>query len=199
MTASILHAPALMLNRNWVPIRVVTVRRALHKVIHGLARIVDDEYQTYDIDAWAQLRAKAGEPCVTTSYLSLPVPSVIVLSKYGEIPDRKLAFSRANVYKRDHYTCQYCGSRPGAGELTIEHITPRSRGGQSTWTNCVLACIKCNRRKADRTPQEAGMKLLKLPVKPGWSPRLVLAKVTNVPTSWEKFISEAYWNIELKE
>lgn len=200
MTSLAMQAPALMLNKNWIPIRVTTALSAIIKVFEGSARVVNpDDYQTYDFDSWAALDLKKDDLFFRTSRLSIPVPSVIVLAKYGEIPDRKLAFSRSNIYKRDQYTCQYCGAKPGTAELTIDHIIPRVRGGQSTWTNCVLACVKCNRRKADKPYQAVPMHLAKLPVKPKWSPRLVLARVTNIPSSWEKFVDSAYWNVELKD
>lgn len=93
-------------------------------------------------------------------------------------------------------TCQYCGKQPGSEELTIDHVVPRAQGGQSNWTNCVLACVDCNSRKAARTPAEARMKLRKQPVRPNWKP--IYAQRMNRIQSWNKFISEAYWNVELE-
>ena len=75
------------------------------------------------------------------------------------MPAAAVTFSRRNIFKRDRYVCQYCGSQPGSEELTIDHVVPRSQGGVSSWTNCVLACMTCNKRKADRTPEQAGMML----------------------------------------
>jgi 5-methylcytosine-specific restriction endonuclease McrA len=108
-----------------------------------------------------------------------------------------VAFSRRNVFKRDHYTCQYCNVQPGTEELSIDHVIPRSHGGTSTWENCVLACVACNKRKADRTPQQAGMKLRRPPVHPTWKPLYAAHRVRIA--SWAKFISEAYWNVELED
>ncbi|MCA9161204.1 MAG: HNH endonuclease, partial [Planctomycetales bacterium] len=90
----------------------------------------------------------------------------------------------------------YCGKQPGGEELTIDHVVPRAQGGQSSWTNCVLACVDCNSRKADRTPTEARMKLRMQPVRPNWKP--IYAQRMDRIQSWNKFISEAYWNVELE-
>ncbi len=100
----------------------------------------------------------------------LRVPEVIALTDYDRLPMAAVTFSRRNIFKRDHYTCQYCGAQPGSEELTIDHVVPRSQGGVSTWENCVLACMACNKRKADRTPEQARMRLRKKPVRPAWKP-----------------------------
>jgi len=194
----VLNDPALVLNRNWVPVDFTTVMDALCKLYTGAARAIHpDDYSTHDFDSWTQMKALDGQSLIRTATLSIPAPEVIVLADFTGVPKRGLAFSRANLYKRDGYTCQYCGVKPGTAELTIDHIVPRSRGGVSSWSNCVVACIRCNSRKADRTLTEAGLKLRSTPAKPNWSPRLILARVP-MKTSWEKFVSDAYWNVELE-
>ena len=102
-------------------------------------------------------------------------------------PPRPSTFSRRNVAKRDHHTCQYCGAQPGWEPITIDHVLPRSRGGASSWTNCVAACVACNARKADRTPEQAGMRLRKTPVRPLWKP-LFAAREARVE-SWSRFLA----------
>lgn len=199
MTA-VLSRPSLVLNRGWIPIRVTDVEDAITKLLTGAARAVTEDYTTYNFEDWTQLRVAEGEPCIRTYTLSIKIPEVIILSNYAEVPHRKLVFSRANVYKRDKYTCQFCGKRPAIKELTIDHVMPRSKGGISSWTNCVLACWTCNSKKADRSLAESGMKLLKRPAKPDWEPEFVVTRFSaNAPKCWEKFVSEAYWNVELKE
>ncbi|HEY3319936.1 MAG TPA: HNH endonuclease [Planctomycetota bacterium] len=194
----VLQDPTLVLNRNWEPLEFTTVLDALCKVYAGSARAMKpDDYSLHDFDSWASLRVAAETPCVRTATLSIPVPEIIVLARYGKVPDRGVAFSRGNLYKRDRYTCQYCGCKPGTAELTIDHLVPRSRGGTSTWTNCVVACIRCNSKKADKTLAQAGLVLRVKPAKPTLSPRLVLARVP-YRSSWEKFVSDVYWNAELK-
>ena len=194
----VMNNPTLVLNRNWVPVSVTTVLNALCKLYQGSARVVrPEDYSVYDFASWSKLAVAEGQPVVRTATLTIPVPEVIVLARYGEVPDRHLVFSRSNLYKRDRFTCQYCGMRPGSGELTIDHVIPRSRGGTSTWTNCVVACVSCNSRKANRQPHEAGLLLRKKPVKPEWAPRLVLARFS-YRANWEKFVTDAYWNAELE-
>ena len=118
------------------------------------------------------------------------------LEVIGCYDEGESTFSRRNVFKRDKLTCQYCGKQPGGEELTIDHVVPRAQGGRSSWTNCVLACVDCNSRKAARTPSEARMKLHKQPVRPNWKP--IYAQRMNRIQSWNNIISEAYWNVELE-
>ena len=94
------------------------------------------------------------------------MPEVIVLKTYDRLPTNSVTFSRRNIFKRDRFTCQFCGRQPGSEALTIDHVVPRSQGGTSTWENCVLACIDCNARKADRTPEQARMPLRHAPIRP---------------------------------
>ena len=197
MTAT-LERPTLVLNRNWQPVNVATVARALVLLWNESARVVDpDDYQTYTWADWSQLRVRDGDPSIQAIRLRLRAPEVIVLANYDRLPSAAVSFSRRNLFKRDHWTCQYCGLQPGADELTIDHVVPRSQGGTSTWENCVLACMTCNKRKADRTPQQAGLKLRHAPVRPLWKP--MYARHSVRIESWSKFVSEAYWNVKLEE
>jgi 5-methylcytosine-specific restriction endonuclease McrA len=187
----------LVLNRNWQPVNVATVARALVLLFNEAARVVDPhDYQLYDWADWSRLKPCDGEPFVQAVSRRLRVPEVVVLVGYDRLPEAAVAFSRRNIFKRDHYACQYCGVQPAVDELSIDHVLPRSHGGTSTWENCVLACLACNKRKADRTPAQAGMKLRKQPVRPQWKP-LYAARHERIE-SWSKFVSEAYWSVELK-
>lgn len=198
MTGSVLQRPTLVLNRSWQPVAVSTVARALVKVWNESARIVDPaSFQQYDWDDWTRLTPADGDPVIQTQWLQLRAPEVITLTRYDRMPIKIVAFSRRNVFKRDHFTCQYCGCRPGSEELTIDHVIPRSRGGVSSWVNCVLACIDCNSRKSNRTPEQAGMPLRKPPTRPIWNPLYAPHGVKI--QSWSKFVSEAYWNVELED
>ena len=196
MVAKMLNRPALVLNRNWQPVNVATVARALVMLFNEAARVVDPhDYQLYTWADWSRLAPRDGEPFIQAVSMRLRVPEVIVLAGYDRLPEAAVAFSRRNIFKRDHYTCQYCGVQPGGEELSIDHVIPRSHGGASTWDNCVLACVECNKKKADRTPAEAGLKLRKQPCRPQWKP-LYAAHNVRVE-SWSKFVSEAYWSVEL--
>ena len=94
---------------------------------------------------------------------TLNVPSVIRLLEYRRIPHQTRALSRKNILMRDRYTCQYCHKTLPSGEMTLDHVIPRSRAGETTWENLVACCHPCNNRKGSRTPEEAGMKLARPP------------------------------------
>ena len=192
-----LQRPVLVLNRNWQPVHVATVARALVLLWKETARVVDAaDYQTFSWDDWSQLRPRDDERFMSGVNVRFRVPEVITLTEFDRLPRRAVAFSRRNIYKRDHFQCQYCGVTPGSEELTIDHVIPRAHGGVSSWTNCVLACVDCNSRKADRTPQQARMNLKRAPVSPEWRPAYADHHVRL--ESWSKFVSEAYWNVSLQ-
>src|SRR5262245_53639965 len=120
MTTAVLQRPTLVLNRRWQPVRVTTVARALVQVWNATAHVVDaSNYQSYTWADWSALRPRVGEAVITTPQLRLRVPEVVALTTYDRLPVLTVPFSRRNVFKRDHYTCQYCGARPGSAELTI--------------------------------------------------------------------------------
>lgn len=196
MVASVLERPALVLNRNWQPVNVATVARALTLVWNDNARVVCPEtYQLFDWCDWSNIQPEDGEPSVRSTQQLIRAPEVVALTGFDRLPKAHVAFSRRNIFKRDQFKCQYCGVRPRPDELTIDHIVPRAQGGQSTWDNCVLACIDCNHSKADRTPEQARMTLSKVAKRPNWSP--AYSRHTVRLDSWQKFISDAYWNAEL--
>ncbi len=207
MTAALaaLGRPVLTLNKNWTPVTVTTVKEAIGLVAKGSARILDPEtFQAHDLLSWddvSRSRGKFDGAVIRSSRLVLVPPEVILLSRYDSLGQRSVVFSRRNIFKRDRYTCQYCGkqcrSERAMGDLTIDHVVPRSRGGRSTWENCVLACVECNKRKADRTVEESGLRLRRQPKKPRWT---AISCVTRggLPRSWEQFISEAYWEVGLE-
>ena len=127
-----------------------------------------EDFRLYAWADWMGLPPVEGRPCIRTARRH--PPEVVSLTHFDRLPTAAVAFSRRNVAKRDHYTCQYCGAQPGVADLTVNHVIPRAQGGGSTWTNCVVACAGCNARKADRTPEQAGMRLKKTPARPEWKP-----------------------------
>jgi 5-methylcytosine-specific restriction endonuclease McrA len=110
-----------------------------------------------------------------------PLPFIIRLKKYVLIPYSSIVLTRKNVFLRDNYTCQYCGK---SGNLTIDHVVPKSRGGGDTWVNAVVSCVRCNNRKGDRTPEEAGIKLASTPYKPPSMLYLHMTRMSNIPKIW---------------
>lgn len=193
----VLEQPTLVLNRHWIPVHLTTARHALTLMYQQVARAVNPEDGSlHRFQTWADLLPPEGQPVVHTPSLSILVPEVVVLERYGKIPRRTVPFNRRNLYARDHHKCQYCSRRLESGELTIDHILPRVQGGKSSWTNCVLACVSCNRRKAHRTPRQAHMKLRQPPTRPHWTPRHLFHGMPRRAT-WEKVVGHAYWNVSL--
>jgi 5-methylcytosine-specific restriction endonuclease McrA len=188
MSKCVLDLPTLVLNRQWQPVHVTTVARSLILLWNDAARVVDpEEYRLFSWTDWAMRPPAHGEPCIRSARLRLPVPEIITLAHYDRLPSTAVTFSRRNVAKRDHYVCQYCGAQPGAESITIDHVLPRSQGGTSSWTNCVAACERCNARKGDRTPDQAGMRLRRRPVRPEWKP-FYAAQGARIE-SWARFLS----------
>ncbi|HYG78369.1 MAG TPA: HNH endonuclease [Planctomycetota bacterium] len=201
MNAAVLSEKVLVLNRSWVAVNVATVRRALTLVYQDVARIVaPDDYCTYDFEGWVEATQAAKDGLrIHTNSMSFGVPEVIVLNVFNGRFSKEVRFSRRNIFERDENTCQYCKKKFDRSELTLDHVIPRSRGGTSTWQNIVLACIKCNMRKGDRLLSEINMKLLRKPVKPQWATRVGVKLGRACKPSWERFLEEAYWDVELKE
>jgi len=183
-----LDAPVLVLNRNYQPIRVTRARRALMMLYAGAAKALDARYEAHDFARWRALRAVDGYEVVGTSSGPLCVPRILLVMRYGRTPGTTIRLSRRNVYLRDDYTCQYCGKRLPTKELNLDHVTPRSQGGRATWDNLVTSCRLCNFRKGGATPEDAGMRLLKQPARPGWSTAATLAAAPRHFSEWEPFL-----------
>src|SRR3954447_17114957 len=187
MTTEVLDQPTLVLNRHWQPIHVTSVVRALVMLWNDSAKVIDpNEYRPYTWEEWAALAPPPCGPSIRTARARLRVPEVVCLTRYDRLPATAVTFSRRNVAKRDHHTCQYCGAQPGGESITIDHVVPRSRGGASSWANCVAACVACNARNADRTPEQAGMRLRRRPAGPDGKP-LYAARAVKVE-SWARFL-----------
>ena len=116
-----------------------------------------------------------------------------------ECPKKEVRFTRHNIFERDQNTCQYCGNTFDRSELNLDHVVPRDQGGPTTWENIVCSCIECNTHKANRTPAEAGMRLIRKPKRPKWRPFLQITLGLQYHESWKHFVDIAYWNVELGE
>lgn len=181
---------ALVLNRHWIPVNVVSWEDAFTMLFAGRAYFLDHEsFIHYDMDDWIERSGSLNLPKVNTTRCSIAAPEVLLLREYQGIPGRRVKYSKMNVFYRDKFICQYCGQRFGKDDLTIDHVLPRSKGGKSTWGNVVTACVSCNRKKDDRTPEQAGMKLLRAPKEPaGTNPLFCLNRTDSVLESWKKFL-----------
>lgn len=202
-----LNAHVLVLNKNWLAIRVIDARRAFSMMFRDLAeaiRVDDGSYTGHDFADWAQL-SDAREDFEANDYdwvrtvrFEVAVPKVIRLLGYDRLPRQDVKLNRRNIFARDRNTCQYCGKRFSTSELSLDHIQPRSQGGRSSWENLVCACTRCNTRKGGRTPRQAHMKLIRPPVKPRRNPVVTLRLGTDKYACWQAFLDAAYWSVELK-
>ena len=188
---NIMDEPVLILNKGWTAISTTTVYEAIVLVVKGSAEFVDPtSYAMFDFEEWCEYGdRKAG--VITTQKLQVPVPEIIVLRKYGQVPLQTLVFSKKNVHHRDNKTCQYCGKQHKIPDLSIDHIHPRAKGGKTTWTNCVSACLKCNSVKDDKSLKEAGMKLISRPRVPDKQKRFELRLFKTLP-SWKPFLPKSF-------
>src|SRR6202142_4482863 len=141
-----LQKPVLVLNASYEPINICAARRALVLVLKGVASA--EELSSH---------------AVHSARRAVTVPSVIRLLEYRRIPHQTRALSRKNILMRDRFTCQYCHKTLPSAEMTLDHVIPRSRAGETTWENLVARCHPCNNRKGSRTPEEAGMGLARQP------------------------------------
>lgn len=200
MGASLLNSKVLILNRSYLPVHVTSVKRAFALLYQGVARAVDEQYRTFDFDSWRDLACEASHDRVGVVGGFVRVPRVMLLIAYERVPKRHVRFSRFNIYARDNNTCQYCGRRLPRTELNLDHVKPRSKGGLSTWENVVCSCHSCNRRKGGRTPEEAGIPLIRKPQRPQWTPFSTEMFSLRNYKEWMPFLTtvdSAYWNTEL--
>ena len=142
-----INLPVLVLNQNYEPLNVCQARRAVVLVYHGKAEMLEN-----------------GSGFIRSVNHVLPLPSVIRLAYLIKRPRPRPKLTRVEIFNRDRYTCQYCGKE--TRQLTLDHVIPRYQGGEHTWENVVSACVRCNRRKAGRTPEQAEMRLLHPPFPP---------------------------------
>ena len=192
--SSLLHKNlVLVLNKHWQAIDTKTPAQAFCMMAGDSATALDiAEDGTMTPTRWADWLARCvreRDNAVGTARGAVRVPTVLVLARFARVPRRRPRFSSRNVWARDGGVCQYTGRKLRPSEGNIDHVMPRSRGGPTTWENCVLAHRDINTRKADRTPQEAGLKLLRQPAPPRELPTTMgLSNVHGVP-DWEMFLA----------
>lgn len=206
-SSAALSSSVLLLNRQYVAIHVVDVRRALVLLFRRLAEVIHiegDAWANYDFESWreiSEMKAQFKEPhqdWVQSVHFEIQVPRVLRLLHYDRVPKQRVRLNRRNIFARDGNHCQYCGKRFATSELSLDHVVPTCRGGETTWENLVCACVRCNVRKGGRTPQEAGLRLVKKPVRPKRSPLLTIKLGNPKYASWKTFLDSAYWSVDLK-
>jgi 5-methylcytosine-specific restriction endonuclease McrA len=172
----------LVLNATYEPLHIISWRRALSLLYQGKVEVLAE----YDRE-------------VKSIRFTIKLPSVLRLLKFVKVRKRAhhVKFSRANIYARDHNTCQYCGRKCPTEDLTFDHVIPIVKGGSKTWNNIVTCCFDCNHKKGGRTPEEAGMHLRRQPKEPDWIPSMVHVTIgfKSAPESWRDYL---YWNVELE-
>ena len=199
-TESNLSGSVLVLNRFYMAVHVVSVRRALVILYRDLAEVIhveDGQYSNYDFESWLEIseftladqaERDSNHEWIRSVNFSVLVPRVIRLNSYDKIPKLTLRFNRRNLFARDRNTCQYCGLQLSLKHLSFDHVVPRSQGGKTTWENVVCCCLKCNGKKGDRAPEEAGMRLLKKPARPRQSPGLAVKLGNPKYEVWRTFL-----------
>ena len=201
---SFLNQQVLVLNRLWQAVNVCTARRALALLFDGHAQAVlstpDGVFHTYDFREWKDFSQQQPHPeSIRTVSFRVRVPRVILLLMFDRLPKKEVKFTRHNIFERDKDTCQYCGRVFDRRDLNLDHVIPRDQGGPTTWENIVCSCIECNTRKANRTPREAGLRLVRKPKRPKWRPFVQISFGMQYHDSWKHFLDLAYWNVELGE
>jgi 5-methylcytosine-specific restriction endonuclease McrA len=177
MSLSAATQPVLFLDAEWRPLRIDSWQDAIVDFFLGKVEVVE----------YSRDRTITG---VDRSY---PLPSVVRVVRRFKRERVRIRFSRLNIYARDGFTCQYCAVRCATEDLTFDHVLPRSRGGATSWENIVTCCIACNAGKADRTPEEARMKIRRKPRRPTFLPSITVRMGGAVPEEWRP-----YWSGELQ-
>jgi len=169
----------LVLSQSYEPVKIVSWQRAITLLFLGKVEVIEE----YERD-------------IKTTSLVIKVPAVVRLLNAFRRHKKPVKFSRVNIYGRDGYACQYCGAKKSIADLTYDHVVPRAQGGKTTWSNIVTACEDCNRKKANRTPDQAGMRLRRAPMQPTATPTLVVTvSKESMPDAWRDYL---YWTGELE-
>lgn len=194
----VLNTSVLVLNRFYMAVHVVSVRRAFILLYRDSAEVIhveDGQYANYDFSSWCEVSELQWEEpgrydeWVRTIHFQIQVPRVIRLLQFDRPARQTTRFSRRTLFARDQNRCQYCGKNLSMNQMSLDHVVPRSRGGETSWENVVCSCVACNTRKGGRTPQEARMKLISKPARPKLNP-LMTVKLNNPKYGiWKSFLA----------
>lgn len=185
----------LVLNRLWQAVNIIGAKRAVSLMFQGHAQVLhseDGDFRVYSPEDWVcfsqEHPPRPNQAAIKSVSLVLRVPSVLLLKSYDRVPGKEVRFSRQNLFERDGYRCQYCGTIFEDHELNMDHVIPRHHGGKTSWENIVTSCIPCNSRKANRLPHEAGMRLQRPPHRPRWRSFVSTIKHVQHEEGWSYFL-----------
>lgn len=183
----------LILNKNWLPINTTTPKHSFSLLYNNNAKSLnfnkDGNMELVNWNEWSCLDA-SGDWFIKTVKGNIKIPKVIVLNYFDKIPRQAIKFTQKNLWERDNYTCQYTGKKINKYDGNIDHIVPRSKGGKTSWENCVLAHKDINAKKANNTPEEVGLKLLKKPNEPRIMPVSFYIKNEYEIKEWDMFLNK---------
>lgn len=183
----------LVLNRNWQAIHVKSPAEALSMMYTdtatGLDILGEDQMIPYKWNDWINLPHDSNSEYVSTIDDKIKIPKVIVLCNFDKVPMKRPKFTLNNIWERDGGICQYTGKKLSKNEGNVDHIIPISRGGKTDWSNCVLSSKRINAQKANKTPEEAGLKLIKPPTIPKHMPSTFYIKNKYNVKEWEMFLN----------
>ncbi len=192
---NILQEKVLVLNKYYQAIQITTVQKAICHLVKGTAKVITPNWTTHSLEEWIKITKfyeNGNTKIIRSPSVAILVPEAIYLPFYESLPKTEVVFSRQNLLLRDKYTCQYCGKHlKNPKERTVDHVIPKSRGGKTVWTNVVLCCKKCNLKKGDRTPEEAGLKLIKQPKTPKWQALILEEFPKHKKENWKVFLEFA--------
>jgi len=201
MTPNILQEKVLVLNKYYQAVHITSIQRAICHLVKGAALVITDDWSTHDFAEWVRIsefhyqnRFENGDKhlFIRSPSLKILLFDVIYLPKNESLPQNEVIFTRQNLFLRDKFTCQYCGKLlNNPKDRTIDHVIPKSKGGKTVWSNVVLCCKKCNLKKGDRTPEEAGLKPLKQPKAPRWQSLILEEFPKHKKEKWKKFLKFA--------
>lgn len=221
---SVLTNPVLTLNKSWLPHDSTIVGDAFGVVCSERAVFLEadsnspdpDSYGRHNLNSWCKLPVQDSSAFIQLTNGRIRAPEIMLLTDFNKIPDRKVVFCRRNLWRRDKRRCQFCGKEPCGDDITMDHIHPKSKGGESIFENCVLCCTECNLKKGNKSLAQAGMRLRRMkklpngewsvvfydrPQIPRWNPLYALRRKT-YPKSWAAFLKSfdetLYWEVELE-
>ncbi len=182
----------LILNKHWIPINTTTARHSFALMYSENAKgimIEEDKVVPLEWNEWVSLNLNETDRKIKTVTGFIKIPTVIVLNYYDKIPKQTIKFTQKSLWERDNFTCQYTGKKVTRTNGNIDHVIPKSQGGKTSWENCVIAHKEINALKADRTPEQAGLKLLKKPSAPRIMPVSFYIRNKEEVKDWELFLN----------